>query len=96
MNIKELWEKCIGNRIVVIGLLVAVFPVGLYCMWKGEHFTTPVRWGVTVFMLWWAWNIVTDNPSQNIGTGDCSAVIQSGGCTYYRDSSCNVISMDCD
>jgi len=90
-----MWEKCIGNRVAVIGLLIVVFPVGLYCMWKGEHFSTPVRWVVTVFMLWWAWNILADDPGQGFGAGDCSAVYQSGGCTYYRDSNCNVISQVC-
>jgi len=95
MNIKDLWEKCISNLVVVICLLIFIFPVGLYCMWKGEHFTTPVRWGVTVFMLWWAWNIMSDNPFLPPDR-PCTAVFQSGGCTYYRDSSCNVISRDCD
>jgi len=90
-----MWEYCISNRVVVIGLLVFVFPVGLYCMWKGEHFSTPVRWVITVFVLWWTWNIITDDPGQNFVPGDCTATYQSGGCTYYRDSSCNVISRVC-
>jgi len=97
LNIKDLWAKCISNRVAVIGLIIFIFPLGLYCMWKGEHFSTPVRWVITVFMLWWAWNIVTDDTGQDFSIGGgCSAVFQSGGCTYYRDSNCNVISRVCE
>jgi len=95
MNIVHLWEKCISNRVAVIGLLIVVFPVGLYCMWKGKLFSNKARWVITIFICWWAWNIFSD-VSIPVSDANCTAVYESGGCTYYRDSNCNVIGRQCE
>jgi len=95
MGAKRLWNNIVGNKIIVIILLVFLFPVGLYCMWKGEHFSPAARWIITAFLLWWAWNLLADSPSTGTAP-DCASVFKSGGCTYYRDSSCKVISRVCE
>lgn len=37
-----------SRRRPVILALVLFFPAGLYAIWKGEHFSKPVRWAVSV------------------------------------------------
>ncbi len=95
MNARKLLDYCISKRYIVIILLIVFFPLGLYCMWKGEHFPKAARWVITVFMVWWGWNLLTDYESGDISSG-CASVIESGGCTYYRDANCNIISKVCN
>jgi len=94
MDIKKVLNAWISNRAIVIVLLIVFFPIGLYCMWKGEHFSTTVRWVITAFLAWWGWNLLQGNPQTYSGQ-KCAAVQMDNGCTYYRDDSCNVISRSC-
>lgn len=101
-GIKQYYESAIKNKIVVIVLLVLgyVYPLGVYAMWKGNHFKKTTRWIVTAVMIFRfiAVNILlTPNQSTDSfnSSSDCTQVIEKNGCTYYRDSSCNVIARDC-
>ncbi len=42
------WYHRKGN---VIPLLLLLFPVGVYAMWKGEHFPGWVRWTITAILV---------------------------------------------
>jgi len=94
MDSKKILGICISNKKIVILMLIVVFPFGLYCLWKGEHYSIRVRWIITVFVLWWGWNLLQSGPQVD-NQQPCAAVQQLNGCTYYRDNSCNVISQSC-
>ncbi len=94
MTSPSLLEKAASNKIIVIVCLLLIGPVGLYLMWKGQHFSNTVRWVITVFIAWWTFNILAGDYSTDL-TGGCSATFQQGGCTYYRDDNCQVIGKSC-
>jgi hypothetical protein len=100
MDFQKTIDRCVNNRVVVIVLLILFFPLGLYCLWKGQHFSKTVRWIITALLGLWTFNLLSgDGGSGNYDDddyGSCSAVIESNGCTYYRDSDCNVISRSCE
>ena len=97
-KIKSWLEKAAPNRTLVIVLLVLVYPLGAYLMWKGNHFSKNVRWIITGVLI--VWTLMLFSPSENEATyeatgGSCSASFERNGCTYYRDSNCNVIAQSC-
>lgn len=90
-------DSCVSNRVVVIFLLIFFFPLGLYCLWKGQHFSKTVRWVITALLGLWTLSLLFGGGGSSYDdNGSCAAVIESNGCTYYRDSDCNVISRSCE
>jgi hypothetical protein len=99
MDFQKTIDSCVSNRVVVIVLLIFFFPLGLYCMWKGQHFSKTVRWVITALLGLWALSLLSGGDGSSYEDdeyGSCAAVIESNGCTYYRDSDCNVISRSCE
>ncbi len=102
-QIKAWLETASKNVVIVIALLIFVFPLGGYLMWKGKHFSKNVRWIITGLLV--LWSFVLLSPSDNGGTyidpygelgGSCSASFEQNGCTYFRDGNCNVIGQSCN
>ena len=44
-------KKWYQKTVWIIALLILFFPVGLFLMWKYTDWKKPVKWGVTVFIL---------------------------------------------
>ncbi|TVZ38932.1 hypothetical protein P886_3317 [Alteromonadaceae bacterium 2753L.S.0a.02] len=92
----------ISNRVAVIVALLLIFtwPLGLYGLWKGKHFTVSLRWVVTGLMVLRAiYNFTTVTPQSSDPTYNyesCAATITEGNCTYYRDDDCNVVARLCE
>ena len=95
LTIKKLWDDCMHNPKLIILLLIVFFPVGLYGMWNGEHFSSKTRWVITIFLCWWGLNLLGSNTS-TVSQTDCTTTYQMNGCTYYRDDNCNVIARRCE
>ncbi len=89
------WYK---NQNLIIALLIFLYPLGWYGMLKGEHFSKKARYVISAILgVWTLILIMEDNGSSDYDGGSgCSAVIQQNGCTYYRDSNCNVIQRVCN
>jgi len=97
MKLKKIIKKWSKSRNIVIFTLIFVYPFGVYLMWKGEHFNRDLRWAITLVMV--VWTLILGNSGQsdsNYDETDCSATFTQNGCTYYRDSSCQVISQSCE
>jgi len=96
---KKYLEMAASNRIIVILTLIFVYPVGALLMWKGQHFTKNIRWIVSGILVVWTMMLMSGSDSgyqDPYGSSSgCAEVIQSGSCTYYRDSSCQVIATEC-
>jgi len=134
----------VAHRTLTIAWLLAVAPVGLYALWRGDHFDQRTRWiitGVVVFalllllggplievlLIFVTWPVALyllwkdssikrrtlnifgavfavlflmflSGAGQNGGNigGQCAATFTQNGCTYYRDSDCNVIGQSCN
>jgi len=76
-------------------------PIGIYLLWKDPAISksTTYRFGGALAVLILV--VLTALPSPqitnvNVTGGSCTAVTQSGGCTYYRDASCRVIAQQCN
>lgn len=76
-------------------------PIGIYLLWKDPDISksTTYRFGGALAVLILV--VLTAVPSPqtntiNVTGGSCTAVTQSGGCTYYRDASCRVIAQQCN
>lgn len=99
MNLKTIIDYCVNNKGAVIALLLFVYPFGIYCMWKGNHFSDTTRKVISVFLALWTVYLLNDDSETNTGfvnPSDCAAVFESNGCTYYRDGNCNVITRSCN
>ena len=94
-KLTTIWKKCIRNQYAVIALIIVVYPLGLYCMWKGGHFSKTVRWVVTIVWITWQLNLLMESSNQGDDGPYCSKTFQSGNCVYYRDDECNVIGRSC-
>ncbi len=89
---------------IIYSLCAIVFPLGLYGLYKTTRFSTQKKWvigGLTLLV----WSAILGSEGQGsdsyggsgVGSGgDCTATYSQNGCTYYRDSTCNVIARDCD
>jgi len=97
MNIKKILKKWSKSRNIVILTLIFVYPLGVYLMWKGEHFNKDLRWAITLVMVVWTLILGSSGSSDvDYDGSDCSGSFTQNGCTYYRDSSCQVISKYCE
>ena len=96
MQIKKILLKWSKNRTIVIATLIFVYPLGVYLMWKGEHFNKDLRWMITFILLIWTLVLGNSGTDTEADSSDCSATFYADGCSYYRDSSCQVISRSCD
>lgn len=84
-------------------LLVIFCPVGLYGLWKNTLFSSKKKWVLTGLTLL-LWSVYGGAGSSNGGggggggggEGNCAATYYQNGCTYYRDSNCNVVAQDCE
>ncbi len=102
--LKRYYEAAIQNKTVVIILLILgyVYPIGVYAMWKAKHFKPKTRWIVTALMVvrFIVANIMFTGTEGYIDpygfSSGCAEVMESNGCTYYRDSDCNVIAKYCE
>lgn len=95
MKLKKTIKTWSKSRNIVILTLIFVYPFGVYLMWKGAHFNRDLRWAITLIMV--IWTLVLGNSGQSGSDyDDCGATFTQNGCTYYRDSSCQVISQSCD
>lgn len=103
-TLKQYFNTAIRNQTLVIVLLVLgyVYPIGVYAMWKAKHFKPTTRWIVTVLMVcrFIVANIIFTGAPEYVdpygSSSDCTEVMESNGCTYYRDSNCNVIAKYCE
>jgi len=95
MKIKKILKKWSKNKTIVIITLIFVYPFGVYLMWKGEHFNRDLRWMISLILVIWTLYLGNKVPDE-IDSSDCSATFYQNGCTYYRDSSCRVVSQYCD
>ncbi len=85
-------------------LLVIFCPIGLYGLWKNTLFSAKKKWILTglTLLLWSAYGGAGSGNGNGNGNGggggggDCSATYYQNGCTYYRDSNCNVVARDCE
>jgi len=96
MEIKTLLDNWSKNRTIVIVTLIFVYPLGVYLMWKGEHFNKDQRWFITLIMIVWTLYLGGQGSNDSYSDSGCSETFYQNGCTYYRDSSCNVIAQSCD
>ncbi len=96
MNISALLKKWSENRNIVIGTLIFLYPLGVYLMWKGKHFNPDLRWMITGLLLLWTMYLGSGDTNNETGFSSCSETMYANGCTYYRDSGCNVIAKSCD
>ena len=64
-------------------------------MWKGKHFNPDMRWMISFIWLI-IYLIMPAQETTEIGSSECSATLYQNGCTYYRDSNCQVIAQSCD
>ncbi len=76
-------------------------PIAIFLLWKDPAISksTTYRFGGALAVLILV--VLTALPSPqttnvNVTGGSCTAVTQSGGCTYYRDASCRVIAQQCN
>ncbi len=95
MTLSQSLEKLAKNRKLVILFLFFFYPFGVYLMWKGEHFNPDMRWMISfiwliIYLIMPAQETTENNPSE------CSTSFYQNGCTYYRDSNCQVIAQSCD
>ena len=85
---------------LVIVLLLAIPPLGIYLLWKGEHFAKKTRKIVSIVATAWFLLYLIDAAMEPVGQsgdyGSCSATFYENGCTYYRDDNCNVVAKSCD
>ena len=96
MKIKNTLEKWSKSRGIVIATLIFVYPFGVYLMWKGKHFNPNLRWIISLILIIWTLYLGNSNPENIAELSECSATFYQNGCTYYRDSNCQVISKSCD
>jgi len=98
MTNEETVSNWYNNKTLVIILLIFLYPIGWFAMYKGDHFSKKTRKITSWILIFWTLILVfgDDNsvPSPPYDQ-PCDSVIQEGNCTYYRDSSCNVIARDC-
>ena len=76
-------------------------PAGVFLLWKDPSISrsTTYRFGgalILILIAFLAAPPAQQTQSVYVPGGSCSAVTQSGSCTYYRDSSCNVIAKQCN
>jgi hypothetical protein len=84
---------------LVIVLLIVLPPVGIYLLWKGEHFVPKTRKIISLVAGLWFLLYLIDAalaPTGQDEYGSCSATFYENGCTYYRDDNCNVVAKSCD
>ena len=96
MKIKKILKKWSKSRNIVIATLIFIYPLGVYLMWKGKHFNPDLRWMISLILIIWTLYLGSSNSDTAIESSECSATFYQNGCTYYRDSSCQVISQSCD
>jgi len=97
MELKKVLAHCIKEKPMVIVLLIFFYPLGLYCMWKGEHFSLKIRAVISGLLALWTLILVLDSSGPTPGPiPTCTAVLEQGNCTYYRDENCNVIAQSCE
>ncbi len=86
---------------LVYALCALVFPLGLYGLWKNSQMSQERKWAVAAITLL-VWGAILSSGgdeaggSSGGGGSDCSTTYTRDGCTYYRDSTCNVIARDCN
>lgn len=85
---------------VLVGGLLSLMSaaLGAYLMWKGGHFTKNIRMIISgVLVLVVLYNMSSSGTGgDSFDSGSCRATFTSGNCTYFRDSSCNVIGSSCN
>ncbi len=89
-----------GTELLDFLYVFVLCPIGVYLLWKDPSIakSTTYRFGGALALII---IVLTVMPSQqtstvNVTGGSCTAVTQSGSCTYYRDSSCRVIAKQCN
>ncbi len=65
-------------------------------MWKGEHFNPDMRWMISLILIIWTLYLGSNKSENVITPSECSATFYQNGCTYYRDSNCQVVAQSCD
>ncbi len=95
MTLSDSIDYLAKNRKLVILFLFIFYPFGVYLMWKGKHFNPDLRWMITFFWLL-IYLIMPAQETPQDSTSECSATFYQNGCTYYRDSDCQVIAQSCD
>ena len=96
MKINKILNNWSKSKNIVIATLIFVYPLGVYLMWKGEHFNKDLRWMISLILVIWTLYLGSNNSDGVIEPSECSASFYQNGCTYYRDSNCQVISQSCD
>ncbi len=87
---------------LVIIFLIVIPPLGIYLLWKGEHFDSKKRKIISIVSVLWMVLYLVDAQMGASSQGgydgyqSCSATFYENGCTYYRDDNCNVVAKSCD
>jgi len=95
MKFNETIELFTRNRKWVVFWLLFFYPFGVYLMWKGEHFNPNLRLMISLFWLI-LYFIMPAQELTQIDSSDCSTTFYQDGCSYYRDSNCQVIAKSCN
>ena len=96
-KITEYLEQMSKQLWLVIIFLIVIPPLGIYLLWKGNHFDAKKRKIISVISaLWFVLYLVDASMEPSYQSGDCSGTFYEGGCTYFRDDNCNVVAKSCD
>ena len=75
-------------------------PAALWYLWQDERTTQNIRYlFATILAAYILVLLGTNDAASTSGyspSSGCSATFERNGCTYYRDSSCNVIGRSCN
>ena len=85
------------DRNKVVWSLILVFPIGIYLMWKGKHFSRELRWFLTSLLFVFSFFVTKGLHEWYLSeTTHCSSTLMVNGCVVQLDEYCRVINQSCD